>query len=83
MDLNEYTGKYEVFGSFPDLLDTLAYNMNFTYTIEPPADNKWGGQQPDGSWNGMMNQIVTEQIDFGKTNSFQTLKIVSQYMLLQ
>ena len=66
LELNQYTGKYEIEGSFPDLLNTLAFTMNFTYTIGPPPDNKWGGQQPDGSWNGMMNQVVTENIDFGK-----------------
>ena len=66
LDLNDQTAKYEVTGSFPDLLNSLANTMNFTYTIGPPPDNKWGGQQPDGSWNGMMDQVVKEEIDFGK-----------------
>ena len=64
--INEETGKYEAEGSFPDLLNALASKMNFTYTIGPPPDNKWGGRQADGSWNGMMNQVVNEKIDFGK-----------------
>ena len=67
LDLNANTGEYEVTGSFPDILNSLATTMNFTYTIGPPPDNKWGGQQPDGSWNGMMNQVVQEKIDFGKS----------------
>ena len=66
LDLNDQTEKYEVTGSFPDLLNSLANTMNFTYTIGPPPDNKWGGQQKDGSWNGMMDQVVKEEIDFGK-----------------
>ena len=66
LDLNDQTEKYEVTGSFPDLLNSLANTMNFTYTIGPPPDNKWGGQQADGSWNGMMDQVVKEEIDFGK-----------------
>ena len=66
MLLNSNTGKYELEGSFPDLLNTLAGTMNFTYTVEPPPDNAWGGQKEDGTWNGMMNQVVTENIDFGK-----------------
>ena len=66
LDLNDQTAKYEVTGSFPDLLNSLANTMNFTYTIGPPPDNKWGGQQKDGSWNGMMDQVVKEEIDFGK-----------------
>ena len=66
MELNPYTGKWEIEGSFPDLLKTLAKTMNFTYTVTPPPDNKWGGQQPDGSWNGMMLEVTTGKIDFGK-----------------
>ena len=66
LDLNDQTERYEVTGSFPDLLNSLANTMNFTYTIGPPPDNKWGGQQKDGSWNGMMDQVVKEEIDFGK-----------------
>ena len=66
LDLNDQTEKYEVTGSFPDLLNSLANTLNFTYTIGPPPDNKWGGQQADGSWNGMMDQVVKEEIDFGK-----------------
>ena len=78
MELDKSTGKYETEGSFPDLLNTLAFTMNFTYTIQPPPDNKWGGQQPDGSWNGMMNQVVNENIDFGKLNTiFWLLPVLS------
>ena len=75
LDLNDYTGKFEVTGSFPDLLNSLANTMNFNYTIGPPPDNKWGGQQADGSWNGMMDQVVKEEIDFGKEKLFSITKV--------
>ena len=74
MKLNEETGRYEAEGSYPDLLNALASTMNFTYTIGPPPDNKWGGKQSDGSWNGMMNQVVNEKIDFGKMIFFMMKK---------
>ena len=74
MKLNEETGRYEAEGSYPDLLNALASTMNFTYTIGPPPDNKWGGKQSDGSWNGMMNQVVNEKIDFGKIMFFMIKK---------
>ena len=67
IELNPMTGKYEIEGSFADLMHSLRDIMNFTYTLEPPADNNWGGQQPDGSWNGMMNLVQKELVDFGKT----------------
>ena len=67
IELNPMTGKYEIEGSFADLMHSLRDIMNFTYTLEPPADNNWGGQQADGSWNGMMNLVQKELVDFGKT----------------
>ena len=74
MELNPNTGKYEVEGSFPDLLKGLSVLMNFTYTVTPPPDGAWGGYNgdfPDGTWNGMMNQVVNERIDFGKDNNLK------------
>ena len=66
MKLNSATGKYELEGSFPELLDTLAATMNFTYTVEPPPDNAWGGLQEDGTtWNGMINLVQNNIKDFG------------------
>ena len=66
MELNSATGKYELKGSFPELLETLAATMNFTYTVEPPPDNAWGGLQEDGTtWNGMMNLVQNNIKDFG------------------
>lgn len=72
LEYNKNTGIWEIEGSFPDLLNTLATTMNFTYTLEPPPDNAWGGRQPDGSWNGMMNLVEKELADFG--NIFRVLK---------
>ena len=65
LELNPLTGKYDIEGSFADLLYLLADVMNFTFTLEPPSDNSWGGLQPDGSWNGMMNLVQKELVDFG------------------
>ena len=70
MILNSDTGKYKLTGSFPDLLNTLASTMNFTYTVEPPPDNAWGGLQEDGAWNGMMKLIQNNLKDFGKSYIF-------------
>ena len=66
MNFNSANGKYELEGSFPDLLNTLSETMNFTYTIEPPPDNAWGGLQEDGTWNGIMNLVQNNIKDFGK-----------------
>ena len=62
---NDQTGLYETRGSFTDLLNTLSKLMNFTYEVEPPPDNVWGGKQANGSWNGMMKLIQENKKDFG------------------
>ena len=73
-ELNPLTGKYEIEGSFADLLFLLGEVMNFTFTIEPPPDNKWGGLQSDGSWNGMMNLVQKQLVDFAPTSLIQTVE---------
>jgi hypothetical protein len=65
LEFNKKNEQWEFYGMFPDLLNLLAHSMNFTYTLTPPSDNKWGGQQPDGSWNGMIGLVVTHKVDFG------------------
>ena len=69
LEKNSQTGKYVTEGSFSDLLQLLGKTMNFTYTIEPPPDDKWGGRLPNGSWNGMMNLVDQKLADFGKLKS--------------
>ena len=60
------TGKYNLQGSLVDLLNLFANAMNFTYTYVPPPDNAWGSLQKDGSWNGMVNLVLKEVVDFCK-----------------
>lgn len=52
-------------GSFVELLQMCSKWMNFTYTLEPPPDKKWGGLQKDGSWNGMIGLLKDELVDIG------------------
>ena len=39
--------------------------MNFTYTLTKPPDGYYGGIQPDGSWNGIVNLLAKQDIDIG------------------
>ena len=41
--------------------------MNFTYTLIKPPDGQWGAIQPDGTWNGMVNLLANQEIDFAAT----------------
>ena len=37
--------------------------MNFTYTLIQPPDGAYGSIQSDGSWNGMINLVHTQEAD--------------------
>ena len=55
--LNPRTGRYDIEGSFADMINLLSETINFTYTLKPP---------PDGKWNSIVDMAEKEQVDFGK-----------------
>ena len=68
IELDSTTGKYNLKGSFVDFLNLCAKTLNSTYTYIPPPDGAWGILQEDGTWNGMMNLVQKEDVDFCKYN---------------
>ena len=42
------------------MLDVLSEIGNFSYTITDVPDGVAGTMQPDGSWNGMIGQLMAE-----------------------
>ena len=51
-------------GMFPDVMDTLATQMGFTYTKTLPPDNAWGALNPTtGEWNGMVGMLARKEAD--------------------
>lgn len=47
-----------------DVLDALAKILGFKYDIYQVADGKYGSIQPNGSWNGMIGELI------GKVSTF-------------
>ncbi|PAA64923.1 hypothetical protein BOX15_Mlig020788g1 [Macrostomum lignano] len=47
-----------------DMLDEIARRLKFTYSLRQPADGLWGGVYPNGTWNGMVKEILDRKIDF-------------------
>ena len=51
-------------GSQQGIRDYLMKMTNFTLKLGSPADKKWGALSKDGTtWNGMIRQIVDDEID--------------------
>ncbi|RNA18160.1 Glutamate receptor kainate 2 [Brachionus plicatilis] len=46
-----------------DLLDALAELCNFNYTIHKVSDNKYGTQNKNGEWNGLVKEIIDNKAD--------------------
>uniref|UniRef100_A0A1I8BYR5 Lig_chan-Glu_bd domain-containing protein n=1 Tax=Meloidogyne hapla TaxID=6305 RepID=A0A1I8BYR5_MELHA len=46
-----------------DLLKELANDLGFTYTIHVVRDNKYGSDNGNGSWDGMIGEIIRNEAD--------------------
>ena len=51
-------------GMCDDLIQRLAEDLGFTYEYVKPPDGHWGGYNPvTKRWNGLINELIEEQID--------------------
>ena len=50
---------------YVDLLNILAFNLNFTYTIKQPKDMSYGQILDNGSWNGIIGELHRRNADIG------------------
>lgn len=46
-----------------DVLDALAKNLGFKYEIYQVGDGKYGHHLPNGSWNGMIGDLINKRAD--------------------
>ncbi|XP_063860655.1 probable glutamate receptor [Scylla paramamosain] len=56
-------GCQRVSGPMGALLAVLAHTLNFTCRVVSPPDAVWGSQLPNGSWTGMIGQVVRQEAD--------------------
>lgn len=43
-----------------DVLDALAKILGFKYEIYQVSDGKYGSQLPNGTWNGMIGELINK-----------------------
>ncbi|XP_062854391.1 glutamate receptor ionotropic, delta-2 [Trichomycterus rosablanca] len=55
--------KYQGFSI--DVLDALSNYLGFKYEIYVAPDHKYGSQQADGTWNGLIAELVFKRADVG------------------
>jgi hypothetical protein len=55
-------------GFYVDLVIELSSKMKFTYEIYEVKDKAWGGKSLNGSWDGLMKDLITKKADFAMTS---------------
>ncbi len=58
----EEDGKFR--GFCIDILDEIANRMNFRYELYRVADNQYGSEDENGSWNGMIRELMEKVMNF-------------------
>ena len=51
-------GRQQFIGYIPDLLRELSYIIHFDYDIQPVQDGSFGHRRLDGTWDGMVAQLI-------------------------
>lgn len=51
-------GQQRYVGYIPDLLRELSYVIQFDYDLRPVHDASFGHRRLDGSWDGMVGQLI-------------------------
>ena len=57
-------GEFE--GFCIDILKEVAQRMNFKYEIYKAPDNRYGSELPNGSWDGLVRELVEKVGHFKK-----------------
>ena len=57
----------EPIGFFPEVLERFQELMNFNVKYIHPKDLEWGFRFPNGTWNGIMDQLINEDVDMAAT----------------
>lgn len=51
-----------------ELIHKLSIKIGFNYTFELQEDKKYGNRQPDGSWDGMIGELMADRADLAITD---------------
>ena len=61
-------------GIFLEPLNILSASLNFTLNLTASIDNKWGGVDANGKWNGMVGMVVRGEVDLAAASLTRTME---------
>ena len=68
---------YYYYGYCIELIYKISDLLNFEFTLKEPADGSYGTMQPDGSWNGIVKELMDEVGSFLVGRKDTSLEIYS------
>ncbi|CAG0881431.1 unnamed protein product [Darwinula stevensoni] len=61
-------------GFLVDVVNHLSQTLNFTYEYRIVADGKFGSQNENGSWNGIVGEVMNGKADLGLANLARSME---------
>ena len=55
-------------GLVPDIFNSLAQKLNFSYQLTQPRDGNWGAADENDDWNGMIRDLIDDEADIAPTS---------------
>ena len=52
-------------GYIPDLIKLLSKELGFRYILRLVKDGIYGNKEPDGTWNGMIGEVMRQVYSIG------------------
>ncbi|CAH1253983.1 GRIA1 [Branchiostoma lanceolatum] len=57
------SGGYRYVGFCVDLINAIADHLGFTYELYEPEDGQYGAEKDDGTWSGMVGELISGRAD--------------------
>ncbi|CAL8135164.1 unnamed protein product [Orchesella dallaii] len=69
-EIKQINGKWKpIRGVYAGMVDNLLAHLNFTFTVFPSTGHGSGIRFPNGTWNGVMGDMLYDVADFGASSS--------------
>ena len=75
------TGNNRYEGYCADLIDKIAHIVGFHYALKEVGDKSYGSRLTDGSWNGMIGELIRE-VGLSRCRLFICVAVVSLFVSL-
>ena len=67
MEIRDFSlhGNEKFQGYIPDLMKLLSKELGFRYILRLVRDGRYGNKEQDGTWNGMIGEIMRQVYTIG------------------